>query len=152
MKNTCIVLEGGGLRGAFTSGVLEYFLENEVNFDRVIGVSAGACVGASYVSKQKGRNLKVNVEYPSDKRYMGFRHLFTKGSYFNMKFVFDELPTQIVPFDEPAFYKNPSEFDVVTTAFSNGESVIFSKKEIEKLGLSNVLVASSSLPILAQIS
>jgi len=63
MKNSCIVLEGGGLRGAFTSGVLEYFLEKGLNFDRVIGVSAGACTGASYQSKQKGRNIKVNVEY-----------------------------------------------------------------------------------------
>ena len=104
MKNSCIVLEGGGLRGAFTSGVLEYFLEKEINFDRVIGVSAGACVGASYLSKQKGRNRKVNVEYPSDKRYMGFRHLFTTGSYFNMKFVFGELPRKLVPFDESGIF------------------------------------------------
>ena len=108
MKNSCIVLEGGGLRGAFTSGVLEYFLENNVIFDRVVGVSAGACVGASYISKQIGRNRKVNVEYPSDKRYMGFRHLITTGSYFNMKFVFEEIPNELVPFDEQAFYKNPS--------------------------------------------
>jgi len=110
MKNSCIVLEGGGLRGAFTSGVLEYLLENELNFERVIGVSAGACVGASFVSKQKGRNRKVNVEYPSDKRYMGLRHLFTTGSYFNMKFIFEDIPTRLVPFDEQTFFKNPIEF------------------------------------------
>ena len=91
MKNSCLVLEGGGLRGAFTGGILEYLLENEFWFDRVVGVSAGACVGASYISKQKGRNRKVNVELPSDKRYMGFRHLLTTGSYFNMDFVFEEI-------------------------------------------------------------
>lgn len=106
MKNSCIVLEGGGLRGAFTSGVMEYLLEKDLNFERVIGVSAGACIGASYVSKQKGRNLKVNMEYPSDKRFMGLRHLPVTGSYFNMEFVFNELPTRLVPFDETSFYKN----------------------------------------------
>lgn len=76
-----MVLEGG-LEGAFTSKVLEYLLDEEFWFDRVVGVSAGACVGASYISKQKGRNRKVNVEMPSDKRYMGFRHLLTTGSLF----------------------------------------------------------------------
>ena len=150
MKNSCIVLEGGGLRGAFTSGVLEYFLEEELNFERVIGVSAGACVGASYLSKQKGRNRKVNVEYPSDKRYMGFRHLFTTGSYFNMKFVFGELPTTLVPFDEKAFFINPAEFDVITTSVNSGDSVIFSKQEIANIGLDKVLIASSSIPLLSQ--
>lgn len=150
MKNSCIVLEGGGLRGAFTSGVLEYFLEEELNFERVIGVSAGACVGASYLSKQKGRNRKVNVEYPSDKRYMGFRHLFTTGSYFNMKFVFGELPTTLVPFDEKAFFMNPAEFDVITTSVNSGDSVIFSKQELANIGLDKVLIASSSIPLLSQ--
>ena len=150
MKDSCIVLEGGGLRGAFTSGVLEYLLEKEINFDRVVGVSAGACVGASYLSKQKGRNRKVNVEYPSDKRYMGFRHLFTTGSYFNMKFVFGELPGKLVPFDEGAFFENPSEFDVVTTSLITGDSVVFSKREIAKIGIDKVLIASSSIPLLSQ--
>jgi len=150
MKNSCIVLEGGGLRGAFTSGVLEYLLEREINFDRVIGVSAGACVGASYLSKQKGRNRKVNVEYPSDKRYMGFSYLITTGSYFNMKFVFGELPTRLVPFDEQTFFKNPAEFDVITTSLNSGDRVIFSKKEIANIGIDKVLIASSSIPLLSQ--
>ena len=150
MKNSCIVLEGGGLRGAFTGGVLEYLIEKELNFDRVIGVSAGACVGASYVSKQKGRNRKVNVEFPSDKRYMGLRHLFTTGSYFNMKFIFEEIPSKLVPFDEQAFYKNPTEFDVVTTSVSTGNSVVFSKTEMAHIGVDKVLVASSSIPLLSQ--
>ena len=150
MKNSCIVLEGGGLRGAFTSGVLEYFLENNVIFDRVVGVSAGACVGASYISKQIGRNRKVNVEYPSDKRYMGFRHLITTGSYFNMKFVFEEIPNQLVPFDEQAFYKNPSEFDVIATSLDDGQSVVFSRDDFKNISLNKALVASSSIPMLAK--
>lgn len=148
--NSCLVLEGGGLRGAFTSGVLEYMLERELAFDRVVGVSAGACIGASFVSKQLGRNRKVNVEYPSDKRYMGFRHLLGTGSYFNMKFVFEELPGKLVPFDEDTFYKNPTGFDVVATSLRTGKSVVFTKQGVKNIGLDRVLVASSSIPLLSR--
>ncbi len=150
MKNSCIVLEGGGLRGAFTSGVMEYLLEKDLNFDRVIGVSAGACVGASFMSKQKGRNLKVNVEYPSDKRFMGIRYLLATGSYFNMKFIFEDIPERIVPFDEPGFYNNSAGFDVIATSMTSGKPVIFSKREISEAGLNRVLVASSSIPLLSR--
>jgi len=150
MKNSCLVLEGGGLRGAFTGGILEYLLENEFWFDRVVGVSAGACVGASYISKQKGRNRKVNVELPSDKRYMGFRHLLTTGSYFNMDFVFEEIPQKLVPFDEDTFYKNPIAFDVLTTSLDSGETCVFSKTDMVKFGVDKVLIASSSIPILSK--
>jgi predicted patatin/cPLA2 family phospholipase len=150
MDNSCIILEGGGLRGAFTGGVLEFLLEKEIYFDRVIGVSAGACIGASYVSKQKGRNRMVNVEYPSDKRYMGFRHLITKGSYFNMDFIFNDIPNSLVPFDEPTFYQNPAEFDVVATSLNSGNAVVFSKVEVARIGVGKVLVASSSIPLISR--
>jgi len=150
MNNSCIVLEGGGLRGAFTSGVLEYFLDKDLNFDRVIGVSAGACTGASYLSKQKGRNRKVNVEYPSDKRYMGLRHLILTGSYFNMKFVFEELPDKLVPYDEQALFKNPAEFDIIITSLLTGKPVVLSKSEIANISVCKALVATSSIPLLSQ--
>lgn len=150
MNNSCIVLEGGGLRGAFTSGVLEYFLDKELNFDRVIGVSAGACTGASYLSKQKERNRKINVEYPSDRRYMGLRHLISTGSYFNMKFVFEELPDKLAPFDEQAFFKNPTEFDIVITSLLTGKPVVLSKSDIANITIRKALVATSSIPLLSQ--
>lgn len=150
MKNSCIVLEGGGLRGAFTGGVLEYFLEKELNFDRVIGVSAGACTGASYISKQKGRNMKVNVEFPSDKRYMGLGHLITSGSYFNMKFIFEEIPTRLAPFDEKEFFKNPKEFDILITSVNTGDPVVLTKRDIARIGVSKALIATSSIPFLSQ--
>lgn len=148
--NSCLVLEGGGLRGAFTSGVLECLLEQGIDFDRLVGVSAGACVGASFASKQRGRNRRVNVELPSDKRYMGLRHLVTTGSYFNMKFVFEEIPQRLVPFDERAFFEHSGEFDVVTTSLKTGRSVVFTKPEMARLGVDNVLIASSSIPLLAR--
>jgi predicted patatin/cPLA2 family phospholipase len=150
MENSCLVLEGGGLRGAFTSGVLEYFLERGLNFDRVVGVSAGACIGASYLSKQRGRNRKVNVEYPSDKRYMGIRHLLTTSSYFNMPFVFGELPHKLVPFNQEAFWLNPAEFEVLATSLETGRAVVFPKKEMEQIGIDKVLIASSSIPLLSR--
>lgn len=150
MKNSCIILEGGGLRGSFTSGVLEYFLEKDFNFDRVIGVSAGACTGASYLSKQKGRNWSVNVEYPSDKRYMGIRHLLTTGSYFNIPFVFEEIPNKLVPYDEKAVFRNPAEFDIVTTSLATGKPVVLTKKDMKQIGVCKALVASSSIPLLAR--
>ena len=150
MNNSCLVLEGGGLRGAFTGGILEYLLEKEFWFDKVIGVSAGACIGASYISKQKGRNRRVNVEMPSDKRYMGFRHLFTTGSYFNMEFVFEEIPQRLVPFDESSFYTNPVEFDVLATSLHTGKTVTFSKTDMKKWGVDKVLIASSSIPLISR--
>lgn len=150
MNNSCLVLEGGGLRGAFTCGVLEYFLEKHIDFSRVVGVSAGACTGASYMSRQNGRNWKVNVEAPSNKHFMGIKHLIRNGSYFNMEFIFDEIPDNLIPFDEKAFYQNQSEFDVITTSFSTGESVVFSKNEIASIGLNKILRASSSIPLISR--
>ncbi len=149
MNNSCIVLEGGGLRGAFTAGVLEYFLEKKLDFDRVIGVSAGACVGASYMSKQKGRNQRVNVDMPSDKRYMGMRHLLTTGSYFNMDFIFREIPEVLVPFDQQAFEQNKADFDIVATSLATGKPAIFGRKAIFEFGITDVLTASSSIPLIA---
>jgi predicted patatin/cPLA2 family phospholipase len=150
MNDSCLVLEGGGLRGAFTSGVLEYLLENKIEFPRVVGVSAGACNGASFISRQIGRNWKVNVEIPSDKRFMGIKHLIRKGSYFNFEFIFDEVPNRLIPFDNNAFYQNQAEFDVIATSLKTGEGVVFSKKEIARIGLNIVLRASSSIPLLSR--
>lgn len=150
MNKSCIVLEGGGLRGAFTCGVLEYLLENNLNFDRVIGVSAGACNAASYVSRQVGRNWKVNIEFPSDKQFMGLYHLVTKGSYFNMPFIFGEIPEKLVPFDDQAVFDNPAEFEIVVTSFASGKSLVLTKKEIARFGMGTALMASSSIPFLSQ--
>lgn len=150
MTNSCIVLEGGGMRSAFTSGVLEYFLEQDFHFKRIIGVSAGACAGASYISGQKGRNWKVNVEFPSDKRFMGFYHLITKGSYFNVPFIFGEIPVKLVPFDEHAVFENPAGFDIVVTALASGKSVVLTKKDIARIGMSTALIATSSIPVISR--
>ncbi|MBS4216016.1 MULTISPECIES: patatin-like phospholipase family protein [Neobacillus] len=143
-----LVLEGGGMRGVYTAGVLEYFLEQEMFFPYVIGVSAGACNAASYLSKQRGRNKTVTIEYASDPRYISWKNYFKNRQIFGMDFIFDELPNKHIPYDFDRFYQNPSEFVIGTTDCMTGEPVYYSKKDYGK-DLLTVLRASSSLPFIA---
>lgn len=143
-----LVLEGGGMRGVYTAGILEYFLEQQLFFPYVIGVSAGACNAASYLSKQKGRNKIVTIQYASDPRYISWRNYVKNRQFFGMDFIFDEIPNKHVPYDYEAFYQNPSEFVVGTTDCLTGEPVFYKKQEYGK-ELLTVLRASSSLPFIA---
>src|SRR6056297_1837319 len=104
LKNTGLVLEGGGLRGVFTSGVLRYLMENEIYFPYVIGVSMGDCNAANYLSKQIGRNKKVNIDFVNDPRYLSCKRLIFNGELFGMDFIFDTILNQLVPFDYETFY------------------------------------------------
>ncbi|ULT55287.1 patatin family protein [Neobacillus drentensis] len=143
-----LVLEGGGMRGVYTAGILEYFLEQELFFPYVIGVSAGACNAASYLSKQKGRNKTVTVEYASDPRYISWRNYFKNRQFFGMDFIFDEIPNQHVPYHYDVFYNSPVEFVVGATDCLTGMPVYFKKQEYGQ-DLLTVLRASSSLPFIA---
>ncbi|MDQ0197700.1 patatin-like phospholipase family protein [Neobacillus ginsengisoli] len=143
-----LVLEGGGMRGVYTAGVLEYFLEQKLFFPYVIGVSAGACNAASYLSKQKGRNKTVTIKYASDPRYISWRNYFKNRQFFGMDFIFDEIPNQHVPFHYDVFFNSPSEFVVGTTDCLTGEPVYYKKQQYGK-DLLTVLRASSSLPFIA---
>jgi predicted patatin/cPLA2 family phospholipase len=143
-----LVLEGGGMRGVYTAGILEYFLEQELFFPYVIGVSAGACNAASYLSKQKGRNKTVTIKYAADPRYISWQNYFKNRQFFGMDFIFDEIPNKHVPYHYDEFYKNPSEFVVGTTDCLTGEPVYFKKQDYDK-DLLTVLRASSSLPFIA---
>jgi len=143
-----LVLEGGGMRGVYTAGILEYFLESQLFFPYVIGVSAGACNAASYLSKQKGRNKTVTIEYASDPRYISWRNYFRNRQFFGMDFIFDEIPNNHVPYHYDVFYNSPSEFVVGTTDCVTGDPVYFKKQDYGK-DLLTVLRASSSLPFIA---
>ncbi|MFV0352289.1 MAG: patatin-like phospholipase family protein [Oscillospiraceae bacterium] len=94
---TAIVCEGGGMRGVFTAGVLQSFLEARFVADELVGVSAGASNGMSYVSGQFGRGYRTNVDYAGDKRYISFRNWVRTGSLFGVDFVFGEIPKKIRP-------------------------------------------------------
>ncbi|MCM3568845.1 patatin family protein [Neobacillus mesonae] len=147
-KQVGLVLEGGGMRGVYTGGVLEFFLENGLFFPYVIGVSAGACNAASYLSKQKGRNKVVTIDYASDPRYISWKNYFKNRQFFGMDFIFDEIPNKHVPYHYDEFYNSPSEFVVGTTDCVSGEPVYFNKQDYGQ-ELLKVLRASSSLPFIA---
>ncbi|MBV7506809.1 patatin family protein [Bacillus sp. sid0103] len=143
-----LVLEGGGMRGVYTAGILEYFLESQLFFPYVIGVSAGACNAASYLSKQKGRNKTVTIEYASDPRYISWKNYFRNRQFFGMDFIFDEIPNKHVPYHYDVFYNSPTEFVVGATDCLTGKPVYYKKKDYGN-DLLTVLRASSSLPFIA---
>ncbi|MGO4886835.1 patatin family protein [Anaerobacillus sp. MEB173] len=149
MENIGLVLEGGGMRGLYTAGVLEYFMENDIYFPYVIGVSAGACMAASYLSRQRGRNKKVNIDLVSDPRYLSYRNMFTKRELFGMDFLFDEIPNKIVQFDFETFLESDEQFIVGTTDCVTGEPAYFAKKDHGHQML-KIIRASSSLPFIAR--
>lgn len=147
--NLGLVLEGGGMRGVYTAGVLESFLEHELFFPYVIGVSAGAANAASYLSKQKGRNRTVNLDYVTDPRYISWRNFIKNRQFFGMDFIFDEIPNKLVPFDYDAFYQNKSEFVIGTTDCHTGKPIYYKKQDYGQ-DMLTVLKASSSLPFIAK--
>lgn len=144
-----LVLEGGGLRGVYTVGVLDAFLERGRMADYVVGVSAGAANGVSYVSRQKGRGLRTNLDYLKDPRYMGLRSLLLHRSLFGLDFIFGEIPAKLDPFDYEAFQQNPCQFKAGAIDVETGETVYFDKSHMRDNV--KVLQASSSLPVLSPI-
>ncbi|WP_456275746.1 patatin-like phospholipase family protein [Bacillus sp. AK128] len=150
MTKIGLVLEGGGMRGVYTAGVLEYFLEQDLFFPYTIGVSAGACNAVSYLARQEGRNKKVNIDYISNPNYLSMRNYIKKRELFGMDFIFDEIPNKLVPFDYDAFYKAQEFFEVGTTDCVTGETIYYNNKEHGQ-DMLTILRASSSLPFVAPI-
>ena len=145
-----LVLEGGGHRGIFTAGILDVFLENNISFDGVIGVSAGAVHGASFLSKQKGRSLRYALKYCNDKRYMGIGSLLKTGDYFNVDFCYYLLPQVLDPFDNDTFENQTSEYFTVSTDVETGEAVYHQCKTLRNDYI-KWIVASASMPLVARI-
>ncbi|ENQ3077553.1 patatin family protein [Bacillus cereus] len=150
LENTGLVLEGGGMRGVYTAGVLEYFMENDLHFPYVVGVSAGACNAASYLSRQKERNKTVNIEYVTHPRYLSYKNFWKKRQLFDMDFIFREIPMQHVPFDFETYFNTEQQFFVGTTDCETGQPVYFEKGRSQEEALT-VLQASSSLPFVAPV-
>jgi predicted patatin/cPLA2 family phospholipase len=148
-KNIGLVLEGGGLRGVYTSGILQYFMEKELYFPYVIGVSMGACNAANYLSRQIERNKIVNISFVNDSRYLSYFRLITRGELFGMDFIFDTIPNTLVPFDYKTF--NESKIKCVTTATNciTGEAEYYEKHELGS-DYFKMLQASSSLPFISR--
>jgi predicted patatin/cPLA2 family phospholipase len=149
LESTGLVLEGGGLRGVFTSGVLHYLMEKEIWFPYVIGVSMGACNAASYVSRQTLRNRRVNIDFVDDQRYLSYKRLLLKGELFGMDFIFDKIPNEIVPFDYDTFKQSEQKNWLVNTDCRTGEALYFEKDQVGP-DYMKVLQASSSLPFISK--
>ncbi|NMA72727.1 MAG: patatin family protein [Bacteroidales bacterium] len=146
-----LVLEGGGMRGVFTSGVLDYFMDHKIQFPYVIGVSAGACNGLSYISNQRGRARLSNIDLLEEYDYISIKHLFSKRNILDSDLLFYEFPEHIVPFDYAAYFSSPMRFVMVTTNCLTGEANYFEEKKDQKRVI-DIVKASSSLPFVSPIT
>ena len=146
MENVGLVLDGGGMRGLYTCGALELFMEKNLYFNYIIGVSAGACNAVSYISKQKGRNKKVNIDYCRNWKYMSFRNLLFGKSFIGMDFIFDEIPNKHVKFDYDTFFKSNCKFLVGVTDCKTGDPLYLNKEDLNDKF--DALRATSSLPLI----
>ena len=143
-----IPMEGGASRTVFSCGVTDALLEEDIMPDYFIGVSAGIAYGVSYLSKQKGRNLEIIQKYMHDKRYMGVRHLLKERNFYNIPFVFNEIPNKLEAFDYEAFEAFPGKVEACVTNIHTGKpEYVEVPRHDDKF---SVLVASCALPVLFQ--
>ena len=150
-RKTGLVLEGGGMRGVFTSGVLDAFMKHELTFPYVVAVSAGACNGLSYMSGQMRRARFANIDMLQKYDYISLKSLLTQGSIFDPDILYERFPNEIVPFDYDAYRRNPAVFEMVTTNCITGRAEYLSEKQ-DARRLTAIVKASSSLPYVAQIT
>ena len=147
---TGLVLEGGGMRGVFTSGVLDAFMKHDLYFRYIVAVSAGACNGMSYVSRQPRRARISNIDYLARYKYIGIRHLVTQGCIFDRELLYDKFPNQLLPFDFDEYFKHAKDFEMVTTNCLTGKAMYLSETSDRQRSL-DIVRASSSLPYVTKI-
>lgn len=149
MYQNGLILEGGGMKGIYTAGVLEYFMEKDRYFPYVIGVSAGACNAASYLSRQPGRNRSVMIDYIGHPDYISVRNLIQKRELFGMDLIFNQIPNELLPFDFQAFHAAEERFVIGTTDCVTGKPVYFEKNDSPS-DILPIIRASSSLPFMSR--
>ena len=153
-RNTGLVLEGGGMRGVFTSGVLDAFMKHDLYFRYVVAVSAGACNGLSYASHQPRRARISNIDMLAKYDYIGVRHLVTQGCIFDPDLLYDRFPNELVPYDYDEYFRNCRsgyQFEMVATNCETGQAEYLSEHEGTKHRLLSIARASSSLPYVSKI-
>ncbi len=147
--NAGLVLEGGGMRGAYTTGVLDFLNDNDIYFKDCFGVSAGAGHACSYLSGQRGRAIKVNTDFLSDNRYCSLQSLRKTGDMFGVEFVYYTIPQELNLYDYDAFLKNKTNFYAVVTNVETGKAEYLKVNDLRTdMGF---VVASSSLPLISRI-
>jgi predicted patatin/cPLA2 family phospholipase len=144
-----LVLEGGGMRGLFTAGVLDALFAARIRFDGIIGVSAGAAFGCNYKSRQPGRVLRYNLRFCRDRRYWGWGSLFRTGDLFNADFCYRALPLELDPWDAAAFEADPTRFWAVATDADTGAPACVEIARTDATTL-DWFRASSSMPLVSR--
>ncbi len=146
-----LVLEGGGMRGVFTCGVLDSFMQRKIRFPYTIGVSAGACNGLSYMSGQKGRAKYSNIDLLEKYHYIGLWKLLAKGNIMDFDLLFHTFPEQIIPYDYEALAKCSEQYEMVTTDCITGKACYYNEKKNPQR-IIEIVRASSSLPFVCPIA
>ena len=144
-----VVLEGGAMRGLYSAGVLDTFLDNEIKLDGAVSVSAGALFGVNYFSKQKGRTLRYNKRFMNDKRYISFLSWIKTGNLVSKDFSYYEVPFELDIFDEEEYKKANVDFYATLTNIETGESEYINVKDVR--GQMEVLRATSAMPFFSEI-
>ena len=150
-EKTALVLEGGGMRGVFTCGVLDYLMDHKIRFPYAIGVSAGACNGLSYMSHQRGRGKFSNIDLLAKYKYIGIRPLVKMRGLIDQQLLFHRFPDRILPYNYKAYAENPNRFEMVTTDCITGRACYWEEKHDEKR-IIEIVKASSSLPYACPMS
>ncbi|MCL2205621.1 MAG: patatin family protein [Treponema sp.] len=148
MIKAALVLEGGSLRTLFTAGVLDVFIENEIEFECIVGVSAGAFNGANYIAKHIERTAKINILHSNDPNYFGIRQLLFKRSAFNFNYIFNSPINDLYPYDKNRLTVSKTNFFVCATDCETGKAVYFQKNNFHELSLA--LQASGSMPLFSK--
>lgn len=144
-----LVLEGGAMRGMFTCGILDVFMEQNIEFDGAAGISAGAVFGCNFKSRQIGRPLRYNKKYCSDPRYCSIRSLVKTGDLYGVEFCYHELPDKLDIFDRETFSKNPMEFYIGATDVTTGKPIFHRCSDGGEADI-EWMRASSSMPVVSR--
>lgn len=144
-----LVLEGGAMRGLFTAGVLDVFLDNNIEVTDVVGVSAGTLFGVNYISKQRGRALRYNLKYINDKRYMNVKSWLKTGNLINKDFAYYKLPFQLDVFDNKTFKESSINFFATVTNIETGDAEFIKIEDAYRQ--METLRATSALPFISEI-
>ena len=144
-----LVLEGGAMRGLFTAGVIDVWMTAGITFDGLVGVSAGACFGCNYKSRQPGRVIRYNKRLAKDPRYCSWRSLLKTGDLFNVDFCYREIPFELDPFDVAAYEANPMEFHLSVTDCATGKPV-YRRLDRADAAAFRWIQASASMPLVSR--
>lgn len=150
-KHTALVLEGGGMRGVFTSGVLDWMIDNNITFSYLVGVSAGSSNALSFASHQRGRGKYIFADLQVERHYLGMRNIWRHRSIMDMNLLYHELPEKIWPYDYEAYRNNPMRVESVATDCLTGEAVYLEEKENPER-IIDIVRASSALPFACPIA